>query len=93
MVETGMECCRLYLNMSQERDESGRYQTTVPLDAVLELFPDTEPRTTSEVAETLDVAQKTAYNKLESLRERGEIRKKKIGGLAVVWWRPDPPEG
>ncbi|RCU47738.1 ArsR family transcriptional regulator [Haloplanus salinus] len=79
--------------MSQERDESGRYQATVTLDAVLELFPDTEPRTTSEVAEALDVAQKTAYNKLESLRERGEIRKKKIGGLAVVWLRPDSPKG
>lgn len=79
--------------MNQERDESGRYQATVPLEAVLELFPDTEPRTTSEVAEALDVAQKTAFNKLESLKERGEIRKKKIGGLAVVWWRPDPPEG
>jgi len=79
--------------MSQERDESGRYQESVPLDAVLELFPDTEPRTTSEVAEALDVAQKTAYNKLEALKEQGDIRKKSIGKLAVVWWRPNPPEG
>jgi len=81
------------LTMSQERDESGRYQEAVPLDAVLELFPDTEPRTTSEVAEALDVAQKTAYNKLEALKDRGDIRKKSIGKLAVVWWRPNPPEG
>jgi len=79
--------------MSQERDESGRYQEAVPLDAVLELFPDTEPRTTSEVAEALDVAQKTSYNKLQALSERGDIRKKSIGKLAVVWWRPNPPEG
>ncbi|MFC6875386.1 helix-turn-helix domain-containing protein [Halobellus marinus] len=78
--------------MGRKRDEGGRYQETVSVDAVLELFTDTEPRTTSEVAETLDVAQRTAYNKLEALTERGDIRKKKIGGLAVVWWRPDPPE-
>ena len=86
-----MQFPRLLHCMSQERDESGRYQESVPLDAVLELFPDTEPRTTSEVAEALDVAQKTAYNKLRALENRGDIRKKSIGQLAVVWWRPDPP--
>lgn len=78
--------------MGRERDNRGRYSETVTPDTVLELFTDTEPRTTSEVAEALDAAQKTAYNKLETLHERGEIRKKNIGGLAVVWWRPDPPE-
>ena len=78
--------------MGRERGEGGRYQETVSVDAVLDLFTDTEPRTTSEVAAALDVAQKTAYNKLQALTERGDIRKKKIGGLAVVWWRPDPPE-
>ncbi|MFA1612455.1 winged helix-turn-helix domain-containing protein [Halobellus rubicundus] len=78
--------------MGRKRDEGGRYQETVSIDDVLELFTDTEPRTTSEVAEALDVAQRTAYNKLEALTERGDIRKKKIGGLAVVWWRPDPPK-
>ena len=80
------------LGMGRERDERGRYSEGVPLEAVLELFPDSEPRTTSEVSEALDVAQKTAYNKLETLQERGDIRKKNIGGLAVVWWRPNPDE-
>jgi len=75
--------------MSQERDEKGRYSEKTPAEEVLELFDDTEPRTTSEVAEVLDVAQKTAYNKLEQLQEEGKIRKKNIGGLAVVWWNPE----
>lgn len=74
--------------MDRDRDDSGRYAESISPDSVLELFTDTEPRTTSEVAESLDIAQKTAYNKLEALRERGDIRKKNIGGLAVVWWRP-----
>ena len=88
-----MEFRHLPHSMSQERDESGRYQESVSLDAVLELFPDTEPRTTSEVAEALEVAQKTAYNKLRALEDQGDIHKKSIGKLAVVWWRPNPPEG
>jgi predicted ArsR family transcriptional regulator len=74
--------------MGRERDQKGRYSETVSPGQVLDLFTDTEPRTTREVAEALDVAQKTAYNKLEILRERDDIRKKNIGGLAVVWWRP-----
>lgn len=76
--------------MGRERDSDGRYSETVTPESVLELFTDTEPRTTSEVSEALDVAQKTAYNKLETLQESGHIRKKNIGGLAVVWWRPNP---
>jgi len=76
--------------MRRERDDSGRYSETVSPEQVLALFTDTEPRTTSEVSESLEIAQKTAYNKLETLRDRGEIRKKNIGGLAVVWWRPNP---
>jgi predicted ArsR family transcriptional regulator len=74
--------------MGRERDDQGRFSDGVPPESVLELFDTSEPRTTSEVAEALDVAQKTAYNKLEILRERGDIEKKRIGGLAVVWWRP-----
>ena len=50
--------------MGRERDNHGRYSETVTPERVLELFTDTEPRTTSEVSEAFDVAQKTAYNKL-----------------------------
>ena len=78
--------------MGRERDESGRFTEGVPLDVVLDLFTDTEPRTTKEVADALDVSKKTAYNKLEALQEQEEIRKKNIGGLAVVWWRPPESE-
>jgi DNA-binding MarR family transcriptional regulator len=78
--------------MDRERDDSGRYSETVPPDVVLEVFSDSEPRTTSEVADSLDMAQRTVFEKLKTLQERGDIRKKSIGELAVVWWRPEPPE-
>jgi DNA-binding MarR family transcriptional regulator len=89
-MERTLTALLVIADMSQERDEKGRYSEKTPAEKVLVLFDDTEPRTTSEVAEELDVAQKTAYNKLEQLREEGEIEKKNIGGLAVVWWCPNP---
>jgi predicted ArsR family transcriptional regulator len=73
----------------RERTEGGRYAETVSPESAFELFDDHEPRTASEVAEALDVSRRTAYNKLAELAERGDLRKKKVGGRAVVWWRPE----
>lgn len=72
----------------RQRTEEGRYAEEVAPDDVLELFPDHEPRTASEVAEELDVVRRTAYNKLQQLAERGDLQRKKVGGRAVVFWRP-----
>lgn len=48
----------------------------------------TEPLTTPEVADSLDVARRTVYKRLEKLVARGELRTKKVGANARVWWRP-----
>lgn len=47
----------------------------------------TAPRTTTEVAESLDCTRRTAYNRLERLADRGEIETKKVGARGRVWWR------
>jgi predicted ArsR family transcriptional regulator len=73
----------------RERTEGGRYAETVTPEDAFELFDDHEPRTASEVAEALDVSRRTAYNKLTELVDRGDLRRKKVGGRAVVWWRPE----
>ncbi|WP_245154512.1 helix-turn-helix domain-containing protein [Halorussus marinus] len=52
------------------------------------MFTDYEPRTAKEVAEELEIVRRTAYNKLEKLEERGDLKKKKVGWRAVVWWKP-----
>lgn len=62
-----------------------------PLDATLAVFdgadaPET-PRTASEVADALDCTRRTAYNRLERLAERGDLRTKKVGARGRVWWR------
>jgi predicted ArsR family transcriptional regulator len=80
--------------MSDERSrsEKGTYTEEVSPEDALAVFTDHEPRTASEVAEELGVVRRTAYNKLVNLEERGDLKRKKVGGRAVVWCRPNPPE-
>jgi predicted ArsR family transcriptional regulator len=61
-----------------------------PDEEVLTVFRDVgdphEPLTTREVADSLDCARRTAYNKLDSLAERDAIKTKKVGSRGRVWW-------
>lgn len=71
----------------RERDEGGKYVEQVTLDAVLEVFEtaDLPVLTASEVADELACSRPAAYNKLETLVERGELHKKKVGARAAVY--------
>ena len=75
--------------MGQERGEGGKYTEQITLDSVLAVFESAEvpALTASEVAEELGCSRPSAYNKLESLTEQGELRKKKVGARAVVYIR------
>jgi len=75
----------------RRRSDKGTYTEEVTPDDALAVFTDHEPRTASEVAEELGVVRRTAYNKLAALEERGDLKRKKVGGRAVVWWRSDLP--
>ncbi|WP_458190939.1 PAS domain-containing protein [Haladaptatus sp. NG-WS-4] len=46
-----------------------------------------EPLTTPEVADTLNLARRTVYKRLEKLVSRGDLKTKKAGANARVWWR------
>ncbi|WP_202614490.1 PAS domain S-box protein [Halostella litorea] len=46
------------------------------------------PRTTSEVADALDLGRRSTYERLERLVDHGELDTKKVGASARVWWRP-----
>jgi len=46
------------------------------------------PRTTSEVADQLDLGRRSTYDRLERLVERNRLETKKVGASARVWWRP-----
>lgn len=75
--------------MGQERGEGGKYTEQITLDSVLTVFESAEVPvlTATEVAEELGCSRPSAYNKLESLVEQGELRKKKVGARAAVYIR------
>lgn len=76
----------------QERDDRGRYEETVSLDDVRQFFRRSEPHTAAEIAHELGVSSRTALNKLEQLHEAEEIKRKKVGARAVVWYRELNPK-
>ena len=75
--------------MERERDESGQYTEQVTLEAVLGVFEnaDVPVLTPSEVGEEIGCSRAAAYGKLETLVDREEIQKKKVGARAVVYIR------
>ena len=74
---------------SRPRGEGGEFVEEITPGDALAVFTGREPLTAKEVAEELGVVRRTAYNKLSDLEERGDLRKKKVGSRAVVWWRPE----
>jgi predicted transcriptional regulator len=73
--------------MERERDHRGQYTEQVTPESVLAIFDAEEVPvlTAKDVAEELDIARQTAYNKLEELVSEGMIYKKKVGARAAVY--------
>lgn len=70
-----------------KREEGGRFQETIPLDAVIDVFDQVEGPiiTSSDVADVLDCARKTAKRKLESLDHEGRVQSRSTAGRTVYW--------
>jgi len=72
------------------RSEHGHYAEEYPPEEILAVFKELddpcEPLSARGVANRLECDRKTAFNKLETLGEQGELRTKKIGARARVWW-------
>lgn len=46
-----------------------------------------EPVLTSmDIAEAFDISQQAAHSRLSNLHEEGILKRRKVGGRAVVWW-------
>ena len=73
--------------MERERNDHGQYSEQVTAEQVLAVFEqaDLPVLTSKEVATQLGIARQTAYNKLETLVERGDLHKKKVGARAAVY--------
>jgi hypothetical protein len=72
--------------------QPGPTPSVTPED-ILGVFSDREdalePLSAPEVADALNCSRKTAYNKLVTLRERGQVASKKVGARSRVWWIPE----
>lgn len=79
-----------FMRMSRSRGDDGKYIEKATLDDVLAvLIEHNEPLTGKEVGEELGLSNRSALDKLNSLGERGNVERKKVGASAVVWWLSD----
>lgn len=70
--------------MPRQRDsESGKFQTAYPPERVVEALRAVEPATTQEVADELDCAYQTAYQKLRELEDEGTVASDRVGNVRV----------
>ncbi|MFC7203111.1 bacterio-opsin activator domain-containing protein [Haloferax namakaokahaiae] len=60
------------------------------LGDTLSCFDVGTPLTTTEVADSLGIGRRSAYDRLEQLVEHGVLETKKVGAKARVWWRSPP---
>jgi len=65
-------------------------EPTVSDEDILEVFRQaTDPVvTTKEVSEAINLGRRGTLDRLKSLEDDNQIRKKRIGEKAIVWWDP-----
>lgn len=85
--------------MPKQRGDTGQYVETVTLEDVLEVFDrvDGPPVVTSaDVSEETGLSRDSARRKLETLRDRGEVDRRRTAGRVLYWpvdgvdVRPEP---
>lgn len=74
--------------MSQSRSEGGQFVEQTPVGEVLELLETAnEPLTATEIAEQLNISNRTALDKLNELNESDPtVTRKQVGASAVIWF-------
>jgi len=69
----------------RDRDEkSGKFTEEYPRQDFLEALADLGPSGTTDISDYVGCDRRTAYLKLKSIEEDGEIRSKKVGN-SLLW--------
>ena len=80
--------------MGRDRNDRGRYADGIDPETVMEVFDAREdaarPVTATDVVDELEIARRTAHNKLNALVERGTLDTRKIGGAGAGMVDPRP---
>lgn len=72
----------------RERDEdTGKFTEEFPLEEFLYTLEEIGPAGTTEIAEQIGCDRRTAYLKLQSLEEDGDVESRKVGN-ALLWQIP-----
>jgi len=76
--------------MSKQRDEDGRFTSSVTDGDLLHFFDSGERPfySAGEIATEFDIDRSQAHRRLEALGESGELERVAVGERNVVWWRP-----
>lgn len=79
-----------FMRMSRSRGDDGKYIEKTTIDDVIAVLTERDdPLTGKEVGEALGISNRSALDKLNSLEEKGNVERKKVGAGAVVWWLSD----
>jgi len=78
----------------QPRDDSGEFGEKVTEQDILKQFDATDDPflTTTELAEQLPISRQAVHHRLEQMRERGLVDKKKTGARGAGWWAEVAPQ-
>jgi len=77
--------------MSDERDEGGRFAAEHDDGDFLDAVAAHEPAGTREVADAVGVTRQNADQRLRRLRDDGAVQSKKVG-RELIWMSVDEPE-
>ncbi len=70
---------------SRERDENtGKFTEEYPLSEFTNVLEENGPAGTTEIADIIGCDRRTAYLKLQSLEDEGEVENRKVGN-ALLW--------
>ncbi|GGL64412.1 helix-turn-helix domain-containing protein [Halocalculus aciditolerans] len=73
----------------RDRDEeSGKFTEEYPAQEFLEALVNLGPSGTTDIADYVGCDRRTAYLKLKTLEEEGEVRSRKVGN-SLLWERDE----
>ena len=80
------------VSMPKERGDTGQYVETVTLEDVMDVFDRVAGPpvvTSADVAEETGLSRDSARRKLETLRDRGEVDRRRTAGRVLYWRMSD----
>lgn len=82
------------MSENQPRDDGGEFSEKVTEQDILKAFDATDDPflTTIELAEQFPVTRQAVHHRLEQMREKGLVDRKKTGARGAGWWAEVAPQ-